>query len=218
MQGQSSPPRLHRRQAIATLNSYACVGSVLTSGLPHADGGPAPDATVNAHGTGPFRIFTRNHGFKTRVDRDPASIDRERVQPCQWGGAAYLQHLYFASVVDGLIHGGLNVGTATLAAGTPGLGKTLLGLHFLAEGARLGQPGLFVRFTENNSQLRAKARMFGIDLQGSEAAGTIKLLTWPRSSVPNSHSLAIHCSCLPRTCCCCGTRSTRASSIVYLRC
>jgi circadian clock protein KaiC len=38
--------------------------------------------------------------------------------------------------IDSLIDGGLNVGTATLAAGTPGLGKTLLGLHFLAEGAR----------------------------------------------------------------------------------
>src|SRR6185312_8049786 len=30
--------------------------------------------------------------------------------------------------IDTLIAGGLNVGTATLAAGTPGLGKTLLGL------------------------------------------------------------------------------------------
>jgi circadian clock protein KaiC len=81
--------------------------------------------------------------------------------------------------VDGLINGGVNVGTATLAAGTPGLGKTLLGLHFLAEGARRGQTGLFVGFTENNSQLRAKARAFGIDLETAEAAETITLLTVP---------------------------------------
>ncbi|MBV9580020.1 MAG: AAA family ATPase [Chloroflexi bacterium] len=81
--------------------------------------------------------------------------------------------------VDGLINGGLNVGTATLAAGTPGLGKTLLGLHFLAEGARRGQPGLFVGFTENNAQLRAKARAFGINLEAAEAAGTFTLLTIP---------------------------------------
>ncbi|MBV8716277.1 MAG: AAA family ATPase [Chloroflexi bacterium] len=81
--------------------------------------------------------------------------------------------------VDALIHGGLNVGTATLAAGTPGLGKTLLGLHFLAEGARQGERGLFVGFTENSSQLRAKARTFGIDLEAAEAAATIALLTIP---------------------------------------
>jgi circadian clock protein KaiC len=43
--------------------------------------------------------------------------------------------------IDELIGGGLNVATSTVAAGTPGLGKTLLGLHFLAEGARRGQAG-----------------------------------------------------------------------------
>jgi circadian clock protein KaiC len=81
--------------------------------------------------------------------------------------------------IDTLINGGLNVGTATLAAGTPGLGKTLLGLHFLAEGARRGEPGLFAGFTENAVQLREKAKTFGIDLMGAEAAGMIELLTVP---------------------------------------
>jgi circadian clock protein KaiC len=78
--------------------------------------------------------------------------------------------------IDALLGGGLNVGTATLAAGTPGLGKTILGLHFLAEGARHGEPGLFAGFTESAAQLRAKARTFGIEL---EAAGAVELLTVP---------------------------------------
>jgi circadian clock protein KaiC len=81
--------------------------------------------------------------------------------------------------IDALIGGGLNVGTSTLAAGTPGLGKTLLGLHFLAEGARHGQRGLFAGFTENGAQLRAKARQFGMDLEGAERAGTVELLIVP---------------------------------------
>jgi circadian clock protein KaiC len=81
--------------------------------------------------------------------------------------------------VDALMSGGLNVGTATLAAGTPGLGKTLLGLHFLAEGARKGQRGLFAGFIENAAQLRAKAATFGIDLLAAEASGSIELLTVP---------------------------------------
>ena len=81
--------------------------------------------------------------------------------------------------IDVLLNGGLNVGTATLAAGTPGLGKTLLGLSFLAEGARRGERGLFAGFTENEVQLRAKAATFGMDLAAAEAAGLIELLTVP---------------------------------------
>lgn len=81
--------------------------------------------------------------------------------------------------IDTLIGGGLNVGTATLVAGTPGLGKTLLALHFLAEGARLGQRGVFAGFIEDAHQLRAKAEAFGIDLAAAEAQGTIELLTVP---------------------------------------
>jgi circadian clock protein KaiC len=81
--------------------------------------------------------------------------------------------------IDALMNGGPNVGTATLAAGTPGLGKTILGLHFLAEGARQGQPGLLAGFTESAAQLRAKARTFGIDLEAAEASGAIELLTVP---------------------------------------
>ncbi|MBV9172207.1 MAG: circadian clock protein KaiC [Chloroflexi bacterium] len=81
--------------------------------------------------------------------------------------------------IDDLISGGLNVATSTVAAGTPGLGKTLLGLHFLAEGARRGEPGLFAGFIESPAQLRAKARTFGIDLEAAERAGTLELLIIP---------------------------------------
>jgi circadian clock protein KaiC len=81
--------------------------------------------------------------------------------------------------IDQLIAGGLNVATSTVAAGTPGLGKTLLGLHFLAEGARRGEAGLFAGFIESPAQLRAKARTFGIDLEAEERVGTLEVLTIP---------------------------------------
>jgi circadian clock protein KaiC len=81
--------------------------------------------------------------------------------------------------IDKLIGGGLNVGTSTVAAGTPGLGKTLLGLHFLAEGARRGEPGLFAGFIESPAQLRSKARTFGINLEEYEREGTLELLIVP---------------------------------------
>ena len=69
--------------------------------------------------------------------------------------------------IDALVGGGLTAGTTTLAAGGPGVGKTLLGLHFVTAGARLGEPTLFLGFMENAVQLREKARMFGLGLEAA---------------------------------------------------
>jgi circadian clock protein KaiC len=78
--------------------------------------------------------------------------------------------------IDRMLGGGLNTGTSTLCAGTPGVGKTLLGLHFLAEGARRGEPGLFAGFIESAVQLRHKGRIFNLDLEAAEAAGHLDFL------------------------------------------
>ena len=81
--------------------------------------------------------------------------------------------------LDQMLGGGLTVGTSTLTAGTPGMGKTLLGLHFLLEGARRGEPGLLAGFLETPVQLRHKARVFGMDLPAMEESGLIQLLVIP---------------------------------------
>ena len=81
--------------------------------------------------------------------------------------------------LDRLIGGGLTAGTATLVAGSPGTGKTLLGLHLLVEGARRGEPGLFIGFLESAEQLRQKARTFGLDLAAAEEAGLVRLMLFP---------------------------------------
>ncbi|HET7770163.1 MAG TPA: ATPase domain-containing protein [Chloroflexota bacterium] len=81
--------------------------------------------------------------------------------------------------LDHMLGGGLTVGTSTLTAGTPGMGKTLLGLHFLFEGARRGERGLFAGFLESPVQLRQKARTFGMDLPAMEEQGLIQLLVMP---------------------------------------
>lgn len=104
--------------------------------------------------------------FESIVAPDPGAWSDERVQ-C---GIAAL---------DALLGGGLNLGTATLVAGTPGAGKTLLALHLLVEGARRGEPGLFVGFLESPEQLRAKARAFGLDLAVAEQSGLVRLLVFP---------------------------------------
>ena len=78
--------------------------------------------------------------------------------------------------LDALIGGGLNVGTTTLLAGSPGVGKTTLSLHFTAEGVRASEPVLYLGFMESPAQLREKARVFGMHLGAAEAAGQVRLL------------------------------------------
>ncbi|MCA1810646.1 MAG: hypothetical protein LC623_01380 [Halobacteriales archaeon] len=48
--------------------------------------------------------------------------------------------------LDAMVGGGFLPGDATLVAGSPGTGKTTLGLHFLAAGVQAGEPGVFVTF------------------------------------------------------------------------
>jgi len=65
--------------------------------------------------------------------------------------------------LDPMIERGWLRGTITLVLGPSGAGKTVLGLHFLREGVRLGEPGLLVGFQENPVQLARVIRNFGWD-------------------------------------------------------
>jgi circadian clock protein KaiC len=55
--------------------------------------------------------------------------------------------------LDKMLHGGYWRGSSTLLAGPSGAGKTTVALQFVLEGARLGEPGLYVSFQENPTQL-----------------------------------------------------------------
>lgn len=59
--------------------------------------------------------------------------------------------------LDDAMQGGLLSGSTTLLLGAPGTGKTLLGLRFLLEGARAGQPGFYFGFFETPPRLIEKA-------------------------------------------------------------
>lgn len=68
---------------------------------------------------------------------------------------------------DSLALGGLPQGRTTLLAGSPGCGKTVFGLQFLASGAReFGEPGVLVTFAERPDDLIANAESFGWGLEG----------------------------------------------------
>jgi circadian clock protein KaiC len=67
------------------------------------------------------------------------------------------------SGLDEMIEQGLWRGSSTLLAGPTGAGKTVIGLHFLIEGVRHGEPGLYVGFQENPVQLARTMVNFGWD-------------------------------------------------------
>lgn len=67
--------------------------------------------------------------------------------------------------LDDLLGGaGYWAGATTLIAGPSGIGKTLMGLHFVYEGAHAGEPGILATFQENESQLARVVESFGWSL------------------------------------------------------
>ena len=67
--------------------------------------------------------------------------------------------------LDQITDGGLPRGRSTLVCGGPGAGKTLLGIEFLARGARdFGEAGVFVSFEERADDLAKNAFSLGFDL------------------------------------------------------
>jgi circadian clock protein KaiC len=81
--------------------------------------------------------------------------------------------------LDTMLSGGLTGGSSTLLLGTPGSGKTMLGLHFLAEGARRGEPGLIASFQETAADLASTADRAGMQLGQHLASGLVRVLWRP---------------------------------------
>lgn len=94
------------------------------------------------------------HAF--RIGRNGLDIFPRLVSPEKFGAGYVTANERLTTGVQGLddmIEAGWLRGTSTLLIGPSGVGKTLLGLHFLREGVRHGEPGLLVSVQENPSQL-----------------------------------------------------------------
>ena len=81
--------------------------------------------------------------------------------------------------LDEMLCGGLPSGSTGALLGAPGTGKTLLGLYFLVEGAKLGQPGTYFGFYEPPPRLMEKAAKIGIPLDEYCRSGLIKIIWQP---------------------------------------
>ena len=82
---------------------------------------------------------------------------------------------FHAEGVGEMLGGGVNPSSVTLIVGTPGSGKSLLGLSFLTAGIEREEPGLYFGFHESPERLIEKAEGIGLPLRKGVEDGTIHL-------------------------------------------
>lgn len=78
--------------------------------------------------------------------------------------------------LDEIMGGGIPTGDAVIVAGPSGSGKSSLASQFIAEGVRLGEPGVIAVFEEHPSEYLARAHSFGFDLRAMVDAGNLKVI------------------------------------------
>lgn len=81
--------------------------------------------------------------------------------------------------LDSMLGGGLMPQSTTLVMGTPGAGKTILGLSYIMEGARQGERGLIVSFHETAEELSTTAEGIGLQFRQHVENGTVRVLWNP---------------------------------------
>jgi len=79
--------------------------------------------------------------------------------------------------LDPLIGGGVPVDSVVLVSGSPGTGKTIFALQFLAQGClKFNQKGLYVSFEEREEKIRDQAIQFGWDFRKLEKDGMLRVM------------------------------------------
>lgn len=93
--------------------------------------------------------------------------------------------------LDAVLKGGIVAESTTLLLGSSGAGKTVLGLQFLAEGARRGEKCLHFGFYEPPAQLIGKADRLGLGFSSLIEGGNL-FLKWFRPAEIQIDAL-VHC-------------------------
>ena len=122
-------------------------------------------------GSHSFRIVD-GHGLEVykRVQA-PRSMSREMA-------AAYDPTTRVPTGVSGLdelVNGGYFLGSTTLVVGVSGVGKSVMALQFIAEGARRGEHSLMLSLDETPAQIMRNGRTIGIDLEPDIARGVVRV-------------------------------------------
>lgn len=77
--------------------------------------------------------------------------------------------------LDEVVNGGYFLGSTTVVAGISGVGKSVMGLQYIARGARLGERSLMLTLDEQVEQVLRNAASVGLDLRPDIDRGLIRL-------------------------------------------
>ncbi|MGP8077954.1 MAG: RAD55 family ATPase [Thermoplasmata archaeon] len=90
--------------------------------------------------------------------------------------------------LDEMLGGGFPAGHVVLLTGLPGTGKTCLGLQFLLEGVKRGEPGVFLSLEEGVEQLLETARQFRWPVDAAIEKSLLKVVRLdPRATRQSLH-------------------------------
>ena len=78
--------------------------------------------------------------------------------------------------LDTMMGGGIPEGDSMLIAGPSGSGKSLLASQFVADGLRLGEPGVIAIFEELPAEYVRRAATLGLDLDTPQKEGILKVI------------------------------------------
>jgi circadian clock protein KaiC len=93
--------------------------------------------------------------------------------------------------LDELIGGGLLKRSMTLVSGSTGVGKTVLGIQFLMEGAKQGERGVYVTLEEGPSQILSTAKALGLALEKAVQQSFIEIVYLSREHVRAAQFLTV---------------------------
>lgn len=109
-----------------------------------------------------IRVYRRVQA--PRVDRDrSADFDPDTRIPTGIPG------------LDELLNGGYYVGSTTVIAGISGVGKSVMALQYIMNGARHGERSLMFSLDEPVGQIERNARSLGMDLKGALDSGLVRV-------------------------------------------
>jgi circadian clock protein KaiC len=93
--------------------------------------------------------------------------------------------------LDTLMGSGLLAGSMSLVSGSSGIGKTMLSMQYLLEGAAKGEHGVFVTTEEGPDELLANAKALGMPLHKAVHDGLVDILYLPPTHIRSTQFLTV---------------------------
>jgi len=85
--------------------------------------------------------------------------------------------------LDPLVQGGFKRNSVNLIAGEPGSGKTIFGMHFLMDGCKKGEAGIYITFEEKKDKMYDDMLSIGWDLKKYEEKNLFRFLEYSPEQV-----------------------------------